>query len=148
MIQDMDNCLVKFARCCNPVPGDEIIGFITRGFGVSVHKRDCVNVPLDISKAEEPERWVKVEWENSVKAEFKAALQIQATDRDGLLADVTAQLTAMHVTIHDFYAREPKEGTAYLSVTVGVGSVEHLQMVISRLSKIPGMQKVIRQGKS
>ena len=148
VIQDMDNCLVKFARCCNPVPGDEIIGFITRGFGVSVHKRDCVNVPLDISKAEEPERWVKVEWENSVKAEFKAALQIQATDRDGLLADVTAQLTAMHVTIHDFYAREPKEGTAYLSVTVGVGSVEHLQMVISRLSKIPGMQKVIRHGKS
>lgn len=148
IIQDMDNCLVKFARCCNPVPGDDIIGFITRGFGVSVHKRDCVNVPLNIEEAAEPERWVSVEWEDSIKAEFKATLQIHATDRDGLLADVTAQLTAMHVTIHDFHAREPKEGMAFLSVTVGVGSVEHLQTVITRLSKISGVQHVSRSSHS
>ncbi|MGI6264998.1 MAG: RelA/SpoT family protein, partial [Acutalibacteraceae bacterium] len=148
VIEDMDNCLVKFARCCNPVPGDAIIGFITRGFGVSVHKRDCVNVPADLSKAAEPERWVKVEWENAVRAEFRATLLITATDRQGLLMDVTAQLGAMHVAIHDFHAREPKEGMAYLSVTVGVGSVEHLQSVINRLQKIPGVQSVERHGYS
>lgn len=83
IIDDMENCLVKFARCCNPVPGDEIIGFITRGYGVSVHKRDCVNVPRDISQAEEPARWVRVHWEDSVKEEFKATLHIDAVDPAG-----------------------------------------------------------------
>ncbi len=148
IIEDMDNCLVKFARCCNPVPGDDVIGFITRGFGVSVHKRDCVNVPLRIEDAAEPERWVSVRWENDVKSEFKAALQILASDREGLLMDVTAQLAGMHVAIHDFHAREPREGTAALSITVGVGSVEHLQTVISRLSKIPGVHQVSRHSNS
>lgn len=148
IIEDMDNCLVKFARCCNPVPGDDVIGFITRGFGVSVHKRDCVNVPLHIEDASEPERWVSVRWENDVKSEFKAALQIQASDRDGLLMDVTSQLAGMHVAIHDFHAREPREGMAVLSITVGVNSVEHLQTVISRLSKIPGVQQVTRHSNS
>lgn len=144
VIENMDNCLVKFARCCNPVPGDEIIGFITRGFGVSVHTRDCVNVPQDIEHSAEPERWVSVEWEDSVRAEFKASLQITATDRQGLLMDVTSQLSSMHVSIHDFFAREPKGGIAILSFTVGVNTVDHLQMVIARLSKIAGVQQVER----
>lgn len=148
IVENMDNCLVKFARCCNPVPGDEIIGFITRGFGVSVHKRDCVNVPLHIEEAPEPDRWVAVKWEDSVKSEFKATLQIQASDRQGLLMDVTSQLAAIHVSIHDFHAREAREGTAMLSVTVGVSSVEHLQTVIARLSKIPGVQHVERHSNS
>ncbi len=148
IVENMDNCLVKFARCCNPVPGDEIIGFITRGFGVSVHKRDCVNVPLHIEDAPEPDRWVAVKWEDSVKSEFKATLQIQASDRQGLLMDVTSQLAAIHVSIHDFHAREAREGTAMLSVTVGVSSVEHLQTVIARLSKIPGVQHVERHSNS
>lgn len=148
VIQNMDNCLVKFARCCNPVPGDDIIGFITRGFGVSVHTRDCVNVPEDITHCAEPERWIPVEWENSVKAEFKASLQITATDRQGLLMDVTSQLSAMHVSIHDFVAREPKGGIAILSFTVGVNSVDHLQTVITRLSKISGVQQVERHSHS
>ena len=148
IVENMDNCLVKFARCCNPVPGDEIIGFITRGFGVSVHKRDCVNVPLHIEEAPEPDRWVAVKWEDSVKSEFKATLQIQASDRQGLLMDVTSQLAAIHVSIHDFHAREAREGMAVLSVTVGVSSVEHLQTVIARLSKIPGVQHVERHSNS
>ena len=148
VIENMDNCLVKFARCCNPVPGDEIIGFITRGFGVSVHTRDCVNVPQDIEHSAEPERWVSVEWEDSVRAEFKASLQITATDRQGLLMDVTSQLSSMHVSIHDFFAREPKGGIAILSFTVGVNTVDHLQMVIARLSKIAGVQQVERHSHS
>ncbi len=144
IIQNMDNCLVKFARCCNPVPGDEIIGFITRGFGVSVHTRYCVNVPVDPAHSAEPERWIPVEWEDSVRAEFKAALQIHANDRHGLIMDVTSQLSAMHVSIHDFMAREPKGGQAILAVTVGVSSTDHLKSVVDRLSKIPGVQSVER----
>ncbi len=146
MIDGMDNCLVKFARCCNPVPGDDIIGFITRGYGVSIHKRDCVNVPKDISLAAEPERWVSVYWEDSVRDEFKATLSIEARNRHALLADVTSQLAAMHVMIHAISAREPKDNSVVMSVTVGVNSLDHLQSVINRLSKIEGIYSITRSG--
>lgn len=144
IIDNMDNCLVKFARCCNPVPGDEIIGFITRGYGVSIHKRDCVNVPKIISEAAEPERWMPVYWEDSVKNEFKATLSIEAKSRHALLADVTTQLALMHVMIHAISAREPKDGSIFMSVTVGVNSLDHLQSVIARLSKISGIYNITR----
>ena len=144
IIDDMENCLVKFARCCNPVPGDEIIGFITRGYGVSVHKRDCVNVPRDISQAEEPARWVRVHWEDSVKEEFKATLHIDAVDRQALLADITTQLASMHVMIHAINAREPKDGSASMTVTVGVNGLDHLKTVITRLSKVDGVRSIQR----
>ena len=137
---------VKFARCCNPVPGDDIIGFITRGYGVSIHKRDCVNVPRDISQAAEPERWVSVYWEDSVRSEFKATLSIEAHNRHALLADVASQLASMHVMIHAISAREPKDNAVVMSVTVGVSSLDHLQSVINRLSKIEGIYSIIRSG--
>ena len=146
IIEDMDNCLVKFARCCNPVPGDDIIGFIPRGYGVSIHKRDCVNVPRDIADAAEPERWVSVYWEDSVRNEFKATLSIEARNRHALLADVTTQLAAMHVMIHAISAREPKDNSVSMSVTVGVNSLEHLQSVIARLSRIEGVEEITRSG--
>ena len=146
IIDDMDNCLVKFARCCNPLPGDDIIGFITRGYGVSIHKCDCVNVPKDLSATAEPERWVPVYWEDSVKDEFKATLSIEATNRHALLADVTTQLASMHVMIHAISAREPKDGSVFMSVTVGVNSLEHLQSVIARLTRISGIYNITRSG--
>jgi GTP pyrophosphokinase len=144
IIEEMDNCLVKFARCCNPVPGDRIIGFITRGYGVSIHKRDCTNVPREINRAAEPERWVRVSWEESVKSEFKATLHVEAKDRQALLADVTSHLAAMHVMIHAINAREPKDGQASMTLTVGVNSLEHLQSVVTRLSRIEGVFHIER----
>ena len=96
LVEGMDNCLIKFSRCCNPLPGDDIIGFITRGFGVSIHKRSCTNVPKDFATCPEPERWVRAHWAGEVKEEFKSTLHIVATDRSGLLADVTQQLFSMH----------------------------------------------------
>lgn len=149
IIENMDNCLVKFARCCNPVPGDKIIGFITRGYGVSIHKTDCVNVPKDIKKAAEPERWIKVRWEESVKDEFKSTLTLEAKNRHALLADVTTQLASMHVMIHAISARETQDGgTVFMNVTVGVNSLEHLQSVMSRLGRISGILGVTRSGHS
>lgn len=149
IIENMDNCLVKFARCCNPVPGDKIIGFITRGYGVSIHKTDCVNVPKDIKKAAEPERWIKVSWEESVKDEFKSTLTLEAKNRHALLADVTTQLASMHVMIHAISAREAQDGgTVFMNVTVGVNSLEHLQSVMSRLGRISGILGVTRSGHS
>lgn len=146
IIDNMDNCLVKFARCCNPVPGDDIIGFITRGYGVSIHQRHCVNVPKDIARCAEPERWVSVSWEDSVREEFKAELHVEANDRIELLADVTAQLAAMHVMIYGMQARETRDGKAEMSVTVGVNSVMHLNEVIMRLKRIRGIVSIERSG--
>ncbi|MBQ8133955.1 MAG: bifunctional (p)ppGpp synthetase/guanosine-3',5'-bis(diphosphate) 3'-pyrophosphohydrolase [Clostridia bacterium] len=144
-IEGLDDCLVKYSRCCNPLPGDEIIGFITRGYGVSVHKRSCSNVPKDIEHSPEPERWVKAEWANTIVNEtFKANLQISATDRTGLLADITNQLSAMHMFIHNLNSRETKNGVAIIEVSVTVNGINHLKMVISRLSGISGIVSIGR----
>jgi len=147
IIDNMDNCLVKFARCCDPVPGDDIIGFITRGFGVSVHKRDCPNVPRDINGCGQPERWVHAEWERSTEnASFKTGLFIETMDRDRLIADVTTQLAMMHVNIYAITAKEPKDDRAEIQVTIGVNSVDHLELVIQRLNRVSGVVRVTRIG--
>ena len=118
IIDGMDNCLVKFSRCCNPVPGDDIIGFITRGYGVSIHKRDCVNVPRDLSAAAEPERWINVHWEQGVRQEFKASLLLEVTDRIGILADLATQLASMHVMISSLAAHEAHGAHSVIEMTV------------------------------
>ncbi len=146
VIDNMDNCLVKFARCCNPVPGDEIIGFITRGYGVSIHKRDCTNVPADPSHSNEPERWVNVSWEDSIREEFKAELRVFVRDRIELLADITAQLASMHVMIYSMQARQIEGGHGEMTVTVGVNSLQHLQEVMARLRRVNGVEEVERGG--
>lgn len=144
-IEGLDDCLIKYSRCCNPLPGDEIIGFITRGYGVSIHKRNCTNVPKDLSKAFEPERWVKAEWADNVANEtFKATLRITATDRTGLLADITNQLSIMHIFIHNLNSREGKNGIAMVEVSVTVNGINHLKMLISRLSGINGIISIGR----
>ena len=144
VIEGMDNCLVKFARCCNAVPGDPIIGFITRGYGVSIHKRDCPNVPENIATAAEPERWGTAHWETSVDGDFKASLQLYATNRQGLLADITTLLAQMHVMIHAINAREPHQDAVNVLLTLGVNSVEHLQTVTARLMHVPGVERIER----
>ena len=145
LVEGMDNCLIKFSRCCNPLPGDEIVGFITRGFGVSIHKRSCSNVPKDFSQAPEPERWVRAHWAGEVKEEFKSTLHIVATDRSGLLADVTQQLFNMHIFIHSLNSREVKNSeNAVISATITINGLSHLQTVIDRLQKIKGVISIDR----
>ncbi len=144
IVDGMDNCLIKFSRCCNPLPGDEIIGFITRGFGVSIHKRGCTNVPKNISEATEPERWINAHWTGEVKEEFKSTLEIIASDRSGLLADVTQQLFNMHIFIHSLNSRETKDATAIIYATVTINGLEHLKSIINKLSNIEGIISIRR----
>lgn len=144
VVEGIDNCLVKFSKCCNPLPGDDIIGFITRGYGVSIHKRTCSNVPQDISKAAEPARWLNAHWVGNVKEEFKSTLEIVATNRSGLLADITIQLSNMHIFIHTLNSRESKNNTAIIYATITVNGLEHLKSVMERLSKISGILSVGR----
>ncbi len=146
IVEGIDNCLIKLSRCCNPLPGDGIIGFITRGHGVSVHKRDCTNVPREIWAAAEPERWVQVHWIQKDQEEFRSGLQIVALDRRALLADVTSQLANMHVMLHSMNARELKDGRCVITLLVSINGIEHLKSIMTRLQKVEGVLSVERSG--
>ncbi len=144
IVEGLDNCLVKFARCCNPLPGDDIVGFITRGHGVSIHKRDCVNVTAAQVLDENSLRWVKVEWADNVKEDFKSTLEIVCNDRQGLIADVSTQLASMHITIFAFGTKVTQDGRAIITATISINSIEHLNSVIARLKKIRDVISVER----
>jgi len=146
IVEGIDNCLVKFSRCCNPLPGDEIIGFITRGHGVSIHKRDCNNVPKTVMVSSEPERWLNAYWDKNVREEFKSTLLISCLNRVGMLADISGQLASMRVMIHDINTRNFKDGRSSFTMTITVNGVEHLKSVIAKLEKISGVLGVERAG--
>ena len=96
IVEDIGSCMIKFSRCCTPVPGDDIIGFITKGYGVSVHRKDCPNAKSALDPAQSG-RWVKVTWAESPEATFSTALEIDSIDRDGLMLDVTTILTSLRL---------------------------------------------------
>ena len=144
VIEGVEDCLIKFARCCNPLPGDEIIGYITRGFGVSVHKRDCTNVPKDIAACEEPKRWVNAHWEDEIHESFLSTLEIVCNDRTGFLADVTKELSNMRIFITMLNSRKLKNNQAIVTVTIEINSMDHLRSVMSHLAQINGIVSITR----
>lgn len=146
IVEGIDNCLIKFSRCCNPLPGDEIIGFITRGHGVSIHTRHCTNVPKDIIDAQEPERWVNAYWDKNVKEEFKCTLQITCLNRIGLLADISGMLANMHLGINELSTRPAKDGRVAIFVTVSLNGIEHLNTIVKKLEGIDGVLDIERTG--
>ncbi|MBE6776755.1 MAG: bifunctional (p)ppGpp synthetase/guanosine-3',5'-bis(diphosphate) 3'-pyrophosphohydrolase [Ruminococcaceae bacterium] len=144
IVEGIDNCLIKLSKCCNPLPGDDIIGFITRGHGVSIHKRDCNNVPVNIQDDDEPDRWIAAHW-NSIKSEtFTSTLKAVAIDRDGILIDVMNALNNMRVPIHSISARQTKDGNCIIIMTISAESVEHLRSIIARIEKVPKIFNVER----
>ncbi len=146
-IEGLDNCLIKLSRCCAPIPGDEIIGFITRGHGVSVHKRDCSNVPYDITACEEPERWVSARWlTTSANREFKASLALKCESKVGIMADIATTLADMRVMINAINTRQDKDGTDFVYITITVKSTDFLNIVVSKLKDIKGIISISRSG--
>ena len=144
VVEGVEDCLIKFSRCCNPLPGDEIIGYITRGFGVSVHKRGCTNVPVDIESCEEPERWVSAHWEDEIHESFLSTLEIVCNDRTGFLADVTRELSNMRIFITMLNTRELKNNQAVVTVTIEINNMDHLRSVMSHLAQINGIVSITR----
>ena len=144
IVDGIDNCLIKLSKCCTPLPGDDIIGFITRGHGVSIHKRDCPNVPVNIGDSPEPERWIPAHWDGTKSDSFISTLQIAAIDRDGILLDVMNAVYNMRVTAHSVTARPTKSGNCIVVLTISVESVEHLKSIISRLEKLKGVFSIER----
>ena len=144
VIEGIDNCLIKLSKCCSPVPGDKIIGFITRGHGVSIHKRDCTNVPKVIELADEPDRWIPAGWDSSVKEDFTATVSLTCLDRVGLMADISKMIADMRVMIYGINTKSKKDGRASLELTIGVNGIEHLNSVMAKLRKINGVLDVER----
>ncbi len=146
VVEGIDNCLIKIAKCCSPLPGEEIVGFITRGHGLSVHKRSCRNVPQDLENCAEPERWIKAYWDDSVRVETMSTLDVYAIDRDGVVLDITSKLMNMHVKIHSINARPINDGNCLTTLTVAVNSREHLDNIVKIIRKIEGVYHIERSG--
>lgn len=143
IIEGLDNCLVKFAKCCNPLPGDSIIGYVTRGHGVSIHKYDC---PCIDRGADEQPRLLRATWAETTKEEFKANLEIGCNDRTGMAADITGQLSSLHISIYALNMRVTSDGRGVINLTIGVNNIEHLRSVMTRLEKIKDVVYVERCG--
>ena len=144
IVEGLGNCLVKFAKCCTPVPGDPVVGFITRGYGVSVHRQDCPNADPDKRKPEEAARWVKVSWVEGSLPSYQTSLELSAKDRDGLTLDVAMALSTAKVKVSALSARSMPDGYASVSVVLEVKDREELSSVINRLNNIQGVYQVIR----
>lgn len=144
IVEGIDNCLINMAKCCTPIPGEEIVGFITRGHGLTVHRRDCINVPKDLENCPEPERWVKAGWDKSVQVNAISTLEVYAIDRDGLVLDITSELAKAHVKIHSINARPINEGNCLTTLTLTVNSREHLDNVVKIIRKIDSVYHIER----
>lgn len=140
IVEGMDNVLVKFAKCCSPLPGDPIVGFITRGYGVSIHKSNCRNA----HDAESSPRWVRCRWDEGVKESFRSTLEITALDRERLFMDVSAALADMRVPVYSINARTLQDGRAIMTVLIGISNIDHLNSVVSRLRKVKNVIDVQR----
>ncbi len=147
IIDNVDGCTVKFAKCCNPLPGDQIIGFITKGYGVSIHKFDCPNAVAGMSDASQKDRWVVASWSSLVNenvfGSYEATLIVHATYTPSLIADVSVAVAEMKVAVTGISTRE-KDGNMELTISVKCSGVEHLKNIISGLSRVKNVKGVER----
>ena len=138
---------VKFSQCCNPLPGDDIVGFITRGHGLSIHTKSCVNY-LSALKQGDPEtlaRWVDVSWTNKNSSQLlPASIEVLSVDRVGLMYDVTRVLAESHIGIIHSNSRAIKGGNAAVDVTISVSGTEQLDFICGKLREIKGVYLVKR----
>ncbi len=143
IVEDIDSCMIKFSRCCTPVPGDEIIGFITRGYGVSVHRKDCKNA-LGADDPKQAGRWVKVAWSTVEEKPFATTFEIDSIDRDGIWIDIATVLTAARVKISEISGREMPAGKARTIATFEVKNVTELEAIRNKLRNVDGVIDVRR----
>ncbi len=148
IIDGEPGCQVKFARCCNPLPGDRIVGFITRGFGVSIHKSDCPNVIQSRHNEENLARWVKAEWEKSAAESrndiYEASIQVVAEDGIGVIAGISAVLADMKVSISQINTVPLKSGDMAINIVVGCRNISHYDLIVSRLKNVNKVISVSR----
>lgn len=141
-VKGIDNLLIRFARCCNPVPGDEIIGFITRGRGVSVHRKDCLNLPTN--EEQEAHRLIEVQWENEAVANYSVEIEITGHDRQGFLNEVLQAVSETKTIITAVSGRSDKNKVAGIHMTILIQNIDHLHSVVERIKRVPEVYTVRR----
>lgn len=148
VVDGAEGCLVKFARCCNPLPGDDVIGFITKGYGISIHKQDCPNVIMGRSNPESKDRWLEAHWENAGSTSssdvYEAQLQIHVYDRIGIIADITVALSDMKVFILQINTLTSHSDKSTVNLKVCCKNVEHYRSIVARLKSLDGVIDVTR----
>ena len=147
-VEGLDNCLVKFARCCAPVPGDPITGFITRGFGVSVHRQDCSNYLTSQNEKSIAGRWVRVAWADTEGHMYSSVIHITVRDRAGIVVDIASVLNMLNIRIVSLNARETHDGVGRVSVGLDVRNRDELIAAMARLMSVQGVTDVRRGGGS
>ena len=146
LVEGIDNCLVKFSRCCTPVPGDDIIGFTTRGQGISIHRTDCDNYIKNRLNPENDGRWINVSWADNINDNYITTLTINAKDRSGLVMDIATVLASINAKVRSLSARDIGNGQALTAVSLEVKSSQDLHYIMSRLLSVPGVSAVRRNG--
>lgn len=141
-VKGLDNILVRFAKCCNPLPGDSIVGYITKGRGVAIHRTDCPNAKTqdDFFKT----RMVSVEWINCENSKFEAEIQIKALDRRGIINDITHMVVVDKFSLNGINARKDKEGVVNINLLVEVHDINSLDLLMKKIKSIPGVEDIYR----
>lgn len=142
-VKGIDNLLVRFARCCNPVPGDDIVGYVTRGRGVSVHRADCPNLPTT-DDGEEAARVIEVEWETEIEANYSVDIEITGHDRNGLLNEVLQAVSESKTNISAVTGRSDKNKMALIHMTILIRNTDHLHSVVERIKRVTDVYTVHR----
>ncbi len=146
LVEGLDNCLIKFSRCCTPVPGDEIIGFITRGQGVSIHRKDCKNYRMRNTSPENEGRWIRVYWSERITETYVTTITIASRDRKGLVMDIATILNSVNAKVRTLSSRDIGGGQAITIVTLEVKNASELHYIMGRLSGVAGVSAVQRNG--
>ncbi len=139
IVEGLDNCLVKFAKCCSPLPGDPIIGFVTRGYGVSVHRQDCANVRAALQNKPDDGRWIRTEWAMNERHQYSAGIRVTTKSRVGAITDVLTVLTNMKINVSEMNAKEMDDGQCDLFLTITVSDAEQMELVLSRILRANGV---------
>ena len=135
IVEDIGSCMIKFAKCCTPVPGDDIVGFITKGFGVSVHRTDCPNAQ-GRNDPRQSGRWVRVSWANQEEQPFDTTLELECQTRDGLLLDLATVMTSTRVRVKELNGKDLPDGHSIFTVRFEVKNVQELEAIRNRLMNV------------
>ena len=145
LVEGLDNCLIKFSRCCTPVPGDDIIGYITRGQGVSIHRTDCENARRRAERPEDEGRWLNVSWADEIRESYTTTLTVVSRERGGLVMDIATVMNALNTKVRSINARDTGDKSIVV-ITLETKGLDELKTVINRLQGISGVVEVNRNG--
>jgi len=146
LVEGLDNCLIKFSRCCTPIPGDDVVGYITRGTGVSIHRKDCKNYKRSVENPMEHDRWIEVMWADRITETYITSITVVSHERSGLVMDIATVLNALNSKVRSLNARDAEGCRSIVNITLEIKNADELRAIINKLSSISGVSEVSRNG--